>query len=197
MIQEDHDYWIDTQITYEVRPVCSSSARRLAANGSVDSPDDVFHLRLEELRRPLAPTCRAVVAERRGEMERFSAVASPPVLGVLPPGPPPDDPVSRRGDQDVRRAPAGVGERRRAPRAGRLARRRHGPARVVHSLAEAEALAARRGPRRRRRRRRRGRRCSRRAAAVVTDTGGILSHCAVVAREYAIPAVVGTARRRR
>jgi pyruvate,water dikinase len=30
------------------------------------------------------------------------------------------------------------------------------------------------------------------AAAVVTDTGGVLSHCAVVAREYAIPAVVGT-----
>src|SRR5574340_834579 len=33
-----------------------------------------------------------------------------------------------------------------------------------------------------------------RAAAIVTDTGGILSHCAVVAREYAIPAVVGTRR---
>ena len=30
------------------------------------------------------------------------------------------------------------------------------------------------------------------AAAVVTDTGGILSHCAVIAREYGIPAVVGT-----
>ena len=29
------------------------------------------------------------------------------------------------------------------------------------------------------------------AAAVVTDTGGVLSHCAVVAREYRIPAVVG------
>ena len=29
------------------------------------------------------------------------------------------------------------------------------------------------------------------ACAVVTDTGGILSHCAVVAREYGIPAVVG------
>ena len=25
----------------------------------------------------------------------------------------------------------------------------------------------------------------------MTDTGGILSHCAVVAREYGIPAVVG------
>lgn len=32
------------------------------------------------------------------------------------------------------------------------------------------------------------------AAAIVTDTGGILSHCAVVAREYRIPAVVGTGR---
>lgn len=32
------------------------------------------------------------------------------------------------------------------------------------------------------------------AAAVVTDSGGVLSHCAVVAREYGIPAVVGTGR---
>ena len=30
------------------------------------------------------------------------------------------------------------------------------------------------------------------SAAIVTDAGGILSHCAVVAREYSIPAVVGT-----
>jgi pyruvate,water dikinase len=31
-----------------------------------------------------------------------------------------------------------------------------------------------------------------RAAAIVTDTGGSLSHCAIVAREYGLPAVVGT-----
>jgi pyruvate,water dikinase len=30
------------------------------------------------------------------------------------------------------------------------------------------------------------------AGAVVTNTGGILSHSAIVAREYAIPCVVGT-----
>lgn len=30
------------------------------------------------------------------------------------------------------------------------------------------------------------------AAAVVTDTGGVLCHCAICAREYHIPAVVGT-----
>jgi pyruvate,water dikinase len=29
-------------------------------------------------------------------------------------------------------------------------------------------------------------------AAVVTDVGGVASHCAIVAREYSIPAVVGT-----
>jgi pyruvate,water dikinase len=29
------------------------------------------------------------------------------------------------------------------------------------------------------------------ASAVVTDVGGRLSHCAIVAREYGIPAVVG------
>jgi pyruvate,water dikinase len=30
-------------------------------------------------------------------------------------------------------------------------------------------------------------------AALVTETGGILSHAAIVAREYALPAVVGAA----
>ena len=30
------------------------------------------------------------------------------------------------------------------------------------------------------------------SVAVVTDTGGVLSHAAIVAREYRIPAVVGT-----
>ena len=29
-------------------------------------------------------------------------------------------------------------------------------------------------------------------AGIVADTGGILSHCAIVAREYRLPAVVGT-----
>src|SRR5512144_1409145 len=65
------------------------------------------------------------------------------------------------------------------------------PARLIHSLAEAGKL-------------RRGDVLVTRttlppwtplfatAAAVVTDTGGVLCHSAVVAREYHIPAVVGT-----
>ncbi len=30
------------------------------------------------------------------------------------------------------------------------------------------------------------------AGAVVADSGGVLSHCAIVAREYGIPCVAGT-----
>lgn len=30
------------------------------------------------------------------------------------------------------------------------------------------------------------------AKAIITDTGGILSHAAIIAREYGIPAVLGT-----
>jgi pyruvate,water dikinase len=29
-------------------------------------------------------------------------------------------------------------------------------------------------------------------SAVVSDTGGVLSHCAIVSREYRIPCMVGT-----
>ena len=30
------------------------------------------------------------------------------------------------------------------------------------------------------------------ATAVVADTGGLMSHCAIIAREFGLPAVVGT-----
>jgi pyruvate,water dikinase len=30
------------------------------------------------------------------------------------------------------------------------------------------------------------------AGAVVSDVGGVLSHCAIVAREFGVPAVVGS-----
>lgn len=192
VLQEDHNYWIDSQIVYEVRRVVLEFGRRIAERGGIATREDVFHLRLEEL-GDFSADLRAVVAERKREIERFRTVVSPPVLGTLPPGPPPDDPISRSvikmfggqppesGSPDVFYGMAG------SPGVAR------GRARIVRSLGEGEALqhgevlvapttAPPWTP------------LFARAAAIVTDAGGILSHCAVVAREYSIPAVVGTKR---
>ena len=38
------------------------------------------------------------------------------------------------------------------------------------------------------------RECARQRRGLVSGTGGVLSRCAVIAREYGIPAVVGTGR---
>ena len=190
VMQEDHNYWIDTQVIYEVRLVVLEMGRRLAANGGIESPEDVFHLRVEEL-DDLSADLRSVVAERNAEMEAFSRVASPPVIGSLPPGPPPDDPISRAvikmfGGHPRESATADLFYG--MPGSPGVAR---GRVRILRSLADGEALehgevlvaettAPPWTP------------LFARAAAIVTDAGGILSHCAVVAREYSIPAVVGT-----
>jgi pyruvate,water dikinase len=113
------------------------------------------------------------------------------MLGTPPPAAPSDDPVMRGVDRFFGVAPEVQPEpgvvRGSAGSPGRV----RGIARVVRALAEAQALrpgevlvtgttspawtplfAT--------------------AAAIVTDTGGVLSHCAIVAREYRLPAVVGT-----
>lgn len=192
VMQENHNYWIDTQIVYEVRRVVLELGRRLAANGGLESADDVFHARLDEL-GDLSSDLRPTVAERKEEMRRFSTVASPPMLGSLPPGPPPDDPISRAvtkmfGGRPPESTSADVFFGM-AGSPGVVV----GRVRIVRSLAEGKALehgevlvapttAPPWTP------------LFARAAAIVTDAGGILSHCAVVAREYSIPAVVGAKR---
>lgn len=194
VISEDHNFWIDYQATYKVRRVLLECARRLAGAGVLEEDDDIFYLTLDELRESLAalPDCdlRALVAERRAEMARLSRIQPPPALGTAPSGPQPDDPMNRAlgkffGGPPQRATEPGILK----GNAGSPGTAR-GRARIIRSLAEASKLE--RGdvlvtettappwtP------------LFATAAAVVTDTGGILSHCAVVAREYRIPAVVG------
>ena len=114
------------------------------------------------------------------------------MLGTLPAGPPPtDDPFGRfamkfNGMPPAPRSPAGE-IHGSSGSAGKV----RGTARIIGSIAEAgrlapgdilvaETTAPPWTP------------LFATVAAVVTDTGGVLSHCAVVAREYGIPAVVGT-----
>ena len=191
-IGEDHNYWIDCRTMHQLRRVVLAMADRLVAADAIAARDDVFSLTLDEVRATLAaPTDRrALVEERREEMARFAAVRAPHALGTEPPDPPLDNPMGRAN------ARFWGGPPQESPEPGVLKGNAgsrgivRGPAKVIRSMAEAgrlqpgdilvaETTAPPWTP------------LFATAAAVVTDTGGILSHCAVVAREYMIPAVVG------
>jgi pyruvate,water dikinase len=188
-VQEDHNFWIDQQGLCVQRVPALEAGRRLATAGRVAKAEDVFYLQYDELQDALRKgtgDLHDLVARRRAERDHFRNVAPPPELGAAPedddessfskffgaPPPPNPDPRVLNGNP----ASAGVIT---------------GVARVITSLDEAgrlkqgEILV-----------------CPATmppwtplfaiASAVVTDHGGILSHTAIVAREYRIPAVVGT-----
>lgn len=192
VLSEDHGFWIDFNAMARVRRVIVEVGRRLAQAGSIAAPEDVFHLSLDELRAELGAGSdrRALVAERQAQLARFRTITPPPMLG-MDYGPPPDNPITRIFGKLFGGPPPAAAEpgtlRGYAGSAGKV----RGRARVIRSLEEAgrlklgEILVAETTsppwtP------------LFATAGGIVTDTGGILSHCAVVAREYRIPAVVGT-----
>jgi phosphohistidine swiveling domain-containing protein len=194
VLTEDHSHWIDFRCMYHLHRISLELGRRMSAAGVIDRPEEVFLLTPDEVRETALEmpwlNRQAQVAARRAEMDYFRSVSVPPALGTPPSGDLPTDPVNValfkffggpppiRDDRTVIRGNCG------SP--GRAT----GPARVIRSLAGAGRLepgdvlvvdttAPPWTP------------LFATAVAVVSDTGGILSHCAVVAREYGIPAVVG------
>jgi pyruvate,water dikinase len=194
VISEDHTFWIDYRGLYRIRQVLQEFGRRFAGAGVIEEQNDVFHLTLDELRETARALPgldrRQLVRERKAALERFRAIRPPRAIGTMPLGEPPDDPMGRAIGRFFGGAPRPQVEPDvLCGNAGSPGTAR-GPAKVIRSLSEAEKL--RQGdvlvagttappwtP------------LFGTAAAVVTDTGGVLSHCAVVAREYRIPAVVG------
>jgi phosphohistidine swiveling domain-containing protein len=195
VLSEDHGFWIDFNATARVRRVILEFGRRFAEASVIQRPDDVLHLNLDEIRetaRRLPDLDRwDLVSRRKAELERFAEAQPPPTLGTPPPGPPPDNPINRAMGKffgGPPQPPDEAGVLRGNPGSPGVVR---GRARVLRSLSEgnngleegdilvAETTAPPWTP------------LFATVAAVVTDTGGILSHSAVVAREYRIPAVVG------
>jgi pyruvate,water dikinase len=195
VLTEDHTFYLDFAAMYYVRQVLVECGRRLQEMGVLDSAADVFFLTIEETRNALAGNeasdTRDIVAARREAFEHQFRIHPPPVLGTMPPGPPPADPMTTAllkffgGPPQMPREPHSVQGTPGSPGTVR------GTARVITALADADRLqrsdvlvaettAPPWTP------------LFATVAAVVTDTGGILSHSAVVAREYGIPAVVGT-----
>jgi phosphohistidine swiveling domain-containing protein len=200
VLTEDHSHWIDFRCMYHVHRISLEVGRRFSAAGVVDRADDVFLLTQHELRETALElprlNWRTRIAARRAEMEYFRHLPVPPTLGAPPSEAAPTDPVSVALTKFFG-PPAVVGPTPTAADHTAIRGSRGspgkatGPARVLHSLSDARRLrphdvlvvdttAPPWTP------------LFATAAAVVSDTGGILSHCAVVAREYGIPAVVGT-----
>jgi pyruvate,water dikinase len=193
VVLEDHNFWIDQRLFYHVRRVIMEFGQRLAQAGTLEAANDVFHLTPEQLQSGQDAAVKRLVAERKAEVERFSRVTPPPKLGTMPA-------FEMAGGGSIMRAMSKgeLGTPNKSPREANAVKGIagsagvvRGPARLIHSLAEAgklkqgEVLVARSTlppwtP------------LFATAAAVVTDTGGVLCHSAVVAREYHIPAVVGT-----
>jgi rifampicin phosphotransferase len=192
-VTEDHSFWIDQMGIAAFRRFCLDAGQRLVQRGVLNRADDVFFLHKDEFRKALknGGDLKATVSQRRADMQKWSRVVPPFHLGEATP--PNDDPffvaivdkmlgllpVEPSSDPDVI---TGV-----AASPGSV----QGAAKVVRSLAEASKLqqgdimvcemtvptwvplfAT--------------------VKAVVADSGGILSHCAIVAREFHLPAVVGT-----
>jgi pyruvate,water dikinase len=185
-LQEDHNYYIDQRCAFSARRLIVAAARRLVSKGLLSGANDVFYLHatdlVQALRGDLADA-RPIVESHRAGMQRWSAVTPPSWVGVPPPKPANGandgaSPASLEGHdaRELRGSPASAGVGR-------------GPARVLMNLAEGDrfrpgdVLVARTtmpawtplfAP----------------AAAIITETGGVLSHAAVTAREYATPAVL-------
>src|SRR5437867_10712008 len=74
VLKESHVYHIDYPGLLATREVLLGFGRRLAAEGFLSEPDDVWMLRRDELRRSLAdvphPPLADVVRERREELAR-------------------------------------------------------------------------------------------------------------------------------
>ncbi|HET7581196.1 MAG TPA: PEP-utilizing enzyme [Candidatus Limnocylindria bacterium] len=183
-ISETHNYWIDRMAQATLRRLVMRVAARLVESGALADPADVFYLRRDEIRDLiLAPRDRReLVAARRAEHAQQRQLTPLPWVGQ-----PPDEGGGNRFDTPERQEQPGEEVRGAGASAG-IAR---GPARVARGQADFDRIQP--GdvivcpssnpswvP------------LFSIAAALVTDTGGVLSHAAVVARELGLPAVVGT-----
>jgi phosphohistidine swiveling domain-containing protein len=190
----DHHFYIDQGTNARVRIVLVAIGRKLAEAGLLDDPEDVFFLHYNELRvfmaNPEAFDARGLVSDRRDEREHAFGLRPPEWVGTATKvalefpynalwGFPEKfyrEPAEATAQVAGLAASPGVVE---------------GPAKNVTSLDEfdqvkkGDVLV-----------------CQMtnpawvvlftKIAGLVTDAGGTVSHPAVVAREFGIPAVVGT-----
>ena len=191
-VSEDHNFTIDQKFTVVTREAFLQLGRRLVAEGRLADAEDVFFLVHDEIgaiAEGRADDLRPAVAARRRARAAQARMQAPPFIGTPPPADVPPDPLAAKffglgippstDPKLITGHPVSAGTAT-------------GTARIVVSLDQADKLQP--GdimvcrmtmpawtP------------LFAQVAAVVADTGGALSHCAIVAREYGLPCVAGTA----
>ena len=186
-LSEEHNYWIDRLNQAHGRRFILRVADVLVGAGSIAARDDIFHLHIAEIRDTLANGTdqRSLVIERKAQFERDRRLRPPRLIGAPPAANAPLSSIRDLGyrvQQTERDVLHGVAA---SPGRGR------GPVRMVNGPADFERFQ-------------RGDVLVCRsttvswvplfnmASAIVADVGGALSHAALVAREFGIPAVCGT-----
>jgi pyruvate,water dikinase len=165
-----------TRFMYPVRQIFAELGRRWAARGWLAAADDIFFLtafEIEDLALSGDPnTLRQVALARRAAFDYWARVTPPVAIG-------PD------GTPTPELEPQGASLEGTGASGGRA----RGRARLIHSVAEAERLepgdimvAAATDPG--------WTAIFPLASGLVIEVGGQLSHAAIVAREYGIPAVI-------
>ena len=206
-IREDNEFYTVSAPLALARFAVLEAGKRLAAKGALAAADDVFFLRFEEAITALAGSeteYRELVATRRRDFAAAEAFDPPASYGQAPPAPPLDvlPPETRLAMEAVAYSMERIFEPERSNRREETGVREltgvaaakgsyTGPARIILSEAQFDKLQpgdvlvcpitspvwsilfAKVG-------------------ALVTDSGGVLSHPAIIAREYGIPAVVAT-----
>lgn len=183
-LTEGHNYWIDRMAQARLRALVMRVAVRLAREGVLQSADDVFFLRRDEVGEALVDGMprHELVDERRATFERQQALRPPRYVGPIPKGTGPPDRFdsarieSRRPDElRGTGASAGVVRGRARIVASQDAFGMVQPGEIVVCPASNPSWVP----------------VFTIAGGLVTNTGGVLSHAAVVAREFGLPAVVG------
>ncbi|MGW0823674.1 PEP/pyruvate-binding domain-containing protein [Streptomyces sp. NPDC002845] len=180
-VREDTRYYITTALPV-TRRILLEFGRRLTDAGILDAPQDVFHLKLDELKldelehgRPWRPELRETVERRKRKRAELAdtPLLDPRLTAAV------REPAGKAGDAAVLHgipASPGIvdGRARIIHDAHEFSRLRTGDVLVAPYTHPAWTPLFQH------------------AAAVVVDSGGAASHAAIVAREYGIPAVMAT-----
>jgi pyruvate,water dikinase len=189
-LTEVHNYWIDRHAQSSLRRFVMRVGGRLAGAGVIAAPGDILFLHRVEVPSLVRSggVVHDIVESRRTEFRRWSAVRPPRTVGKAA------DPAVPGGAANADRfdgARYESTERDEIRGTGASAGIARGPARVTltqedfGSVQPGDIIV-----------------CPSSnpswvplfaiAGGLITNTGGVLSHAAVVAREFELPAVVGT-----